>query len=63
MSPTTRKSPIGPLNPISDDEAVDAAGRQTWADLASAIVATRHRLRDALDPGMLGCTRVGRCSD
>jgi hypothetical protein len=39
MTPTPR-NPIGVLNPISDNDAIDAVSRQTWADLAATIVAT-----------------------
>ncbi len=52
MTPPTRRNPIGLLNPISHDDAVDARW-QTWADLAEAIIATpspparRPRPRDA----------------
>ncbi|MDQ6807679.1 MAG: hypothetical protein M3065_22635 [Actinomycetota bacterium] len=53
MTPTKHRNPIGALNPINDDDALDAVSPQTWADLAAAIVATpsspprRPRLRDA----------------
>ena len=40
MSPTTPHHPIRVLNPISGDDPLDAVSRDTWDDLAAAIVAT-----------------------
>jgi hypothetical protein len=40
MSPTTPHHPIRVLNPISDDDPLDAVSRDAWDDLAAAIVAT-----------------------